>query len=419
MKHFRVFGKIRESESGKGIPGLTVEVMDADLLIDELIGTVQSDPDGSFSIDFPPAQLPAFYREKPDIYLNIKLPDGKLIASTRNHLRTDAQTDTEINVDISRQVRLWSGLEKEKELPEAGRTGKAGSLTTWTFLSDHSGQTPLMRQIQDDIKGKTSILELLKRYMNELYLNPDNNAPAFAKIMEIFRAGMTPEAIEGHFYGVWLFFRTGDQQEPFAPIGNVLQVLLGTTLDAQCPWVGKTLIPLSQSEVDAVTDGGIGPGRRVFCAINHFHRMDMQIPNNVAFQIFDIWASLDDAPPEEQKKYGHEKNGRHMIAVKGPSVYPKTNRDVFILNYRWKNLANKAPLCWLIDEVVQIAEGLYLGQILSATRRLLGPYDPARPPADYDYQTFAYFLMFSEGWNEEAQRLFPFLNIPAPQDQVK
>lgn len=415
MKHFRVFGKIREAESGKGIPGLTVEVMDADLFIDELIGTVQSDPDGSFFIDFPPPLLPIHYREKPDIYLNIKLTDGKLIASTRNNLRMDVQNSSEINVDISRPVRVWSGLEKEKQPSKARRTGKEAPLTTWTFLPDLSGQTPLMRQIQNDMQGNTSILELLKQYMSELYLNPDNNALPFEKIMELFRSGATPEAIEGHFYGVWMFFRTGDQQEPFSSIGNVLQVLLGTALDSQCPWVGKTLIPLSQSEVDAVTDGGIDPGRRVFCAVNHFHRMNMQVPNNVAFQIFDIWAGLDDAPPAEQKKYGHEKNGKHMIAVKGPSVYPKTNRDVFILNYRWKNLANKAPLCWLIDEVVQIAEGLYLGQILSATRRLLGPYDPARPPADYAYQTFAYFLMFSEDWNDEAQRLFPFLNIPSLQ----
>ncbi len=418
MKHFRIFGKIREAESGKGMPDLMVEVHDADLFTDELLATAKTDRDGSFSVDYPPPLLPTRYREKPDIFLNIKLPEGKLIASTRNDLSTDAQTDTEINVDIFRQVRVWSGLEKEKELPEAGCTGKAGPLTTWTFLSDVSRQTALMRQIQEDMKGKTSILQVIKQYMTELYLNPDNNALPFAKIMELFGAGVTPEAIEGHFYGVWLFFRTGDQQEPCAPIGNVLQVLLGTTLDAQCPWVGKTLIPLSQSEVNTFTDGGIDAGRRVFCAINHFRRMDMQIPNNVAFQIFDIWAGLDDAPPEEKKKYGHEKNGRHMIAVKGPSVYPKTNRDVFILNYRWKNLANKAPLRWLIDEVVQIAEGLYLGQILSATRRLLGPYDPARPPADYAYQTFAYFLMFSEDWNKEAQRLFPFLNIPSLQDQM-
>lgn len=413
MKQFRLYGIIREAENGKGIPDLIIEVKDADLFMDELIAAAKTDRDGSFSINLPPPHLPVFYRERPDLYLNIKWPDGQWIASTRNNLRTDVETDTEINVDILRAVRIRKAPERLKELSAADQTGSAKQLTTWTFLSDQSRQAPLVRQIHEDMKSRKSILELLKHYMNELYLNPDNNAPAFSKIMEIFRAGVTPDAVEGHFYGVWMFFRTGDQQEPFAPIGNVLQVLLGTALDEQCPWVGKTLLPLSQGEVDALTDGGIAPGQRVFCAINHFHRIDNQIPNHVAFQIFDIWASLYDAPPEEKKKYGHEKNGRHMIAVKGPSVYPETSRDVFILNYRWKNLANKAPLCWMIDEIVQIAEGLYLGQILCATRRLLGPYDPSRPPTDYAYQIFAYFLMFSGDWNREAQRLFPFLNIPS------
>lgn len=347
MKNFRLYGKIRKAESGKGIPDLIVEVKD--------------------------------------------------------------------NEDISRQSRIAAGQEKEKVMPKASRAGKTGPLTTWTFLPDKIGQTSLMRQIRKDLYGKTSILELLKQYMDELYLNPDNNALPFDKLMEIFRSGVTPEAIEGHVYGVWMFFRTGDQEEPFSPIGNIMQVLLGTTLDAQCPWVGKTFTSLSPSQIDSVTEGGIKPGRQVFRAINHFHEMDRQIPNNVAFQLFDIWNSLDDAPPAEQKKFGHQKNGGYIIAVKGPSIYPETNREVFILNYRWKNLANKSPLCWLIDEVVQIADGLWLGQILSATRRLLRPYDPERPPADYAYQTFGYFLMFSEDWNKEAQRLFPFLEIPSLQ----
>ena len=271
----------------------------------------------------------------------------------------------------------------------------------------------MMRQIQRDMSGKTSILELMKQYMDELYLNPDNNAPQFNKLMEIFRAGATPEAIEGHVYGVWMFFRTGDQEGPFSPVGNILQVLLGTALDDQCPWVGKTFTALSPGEIDSLTEGAITPNRRVFRAVNHFRKIDRRLPNNVAFELFNIWNGLDDAPPAEQEKFGHQKNGGYIIAVQGPSIYPPTEREVFILNYRWRKLANKPPLCWLIDEVVQIADGLYLGQILSATRRLLRLYDPLRPPADYVYQTFGYFLMFSGEWNEEAQRLFPFLDIPS------
>jgi len=301
--------------------------------------------------------------------------------------------------------------DKEQTLTTGDAAGEPGPLTTWTFLPDKMVPGVLMQQIQKDLSGKPSILALLKQYMDDLYLNPDNNALPFRKIMEIFGAGATPEAMSGHFYGVWMFFRTGDQEEPFSPTGNILQILLGATLDAQCPWVGKTLRPLSPSEVDALTDGGIKPGRPVFHVTNHFRKIDRQIPNNLTVQLLNIWTGLDDAPPEEQRLFGHQKNGAYMIAVQGPSMYSQTRRDVFVLNYRWKNLANKPPLCWMIDEVVEIARGLYLGQILSATRLLLAPYDPEKPPGDYGYQTFGYFLIFSGDWNREAARLFPFLEI--------
>ena len=409
MKNFQIYGKIREAESGKGIPDLVVEAKDADLFVDQLIGVARSGQDGSFAIDYPPLQATPDYREKPDIYLNIKLPDGQLIVSTRSDIKTDVESSTEINVNLSRESRIATEL--EQAIPAADAAGSSGRWTSWTFLPDKMEQSALLQQIQKDLSGQTSILAVLKQYMDELYLNPDNNALPFSKIMEIFGAGVAPEAIEGHFYGVWMFFRTGDQEEPFSPIGNVLQILLGTTLDAQCPWVGKTLRVLSQSEFDALTDGSIKPDRQVFHVTNHFRKMDRQIPNNLTLQLLNIWAGLEDAPPEEQKKYGHQKNGAYMIAVKSLSMYSKTSRDVFVLNYRWKNLANMPPLCWMIDEVVEIARGLYLGQILSATRRLLGPYDPARLPEDYAYQTFGYFLIFSGDWNMEAARLFPFLEI--------
>lgn len=268
-----------------------------------------------------------------------------------------------------------------------------------------------MHEIQEDMSGKTSILELLKQYMNELYLNPANALP-FDKLMEIFRSGVTPEVMEGHLYGVWMFFRTSDQKEFFPPIGNILQVLLGARLDARCPWAGKTFIPLSPSQIGSITEGEINADRQMFRGINHFHKMNLQIPINIAFQLFNIWKGMNDATTEEQQRFGYQKNGGYVVSAKGPSICPKTNREVFILNYRWEKLDNKPPLCWLIDEVVQIAEGLYLGQILSATKHLFCLYEPARSPEDYAYQSFGYFLMFSEDWNKEARRLFPALDMP-------
>ncbi len=396
MNNFRLYGKIREAESAKGISDLIIEVKDTNLFIDEVIAITRSGGDGLFEINFlPPRQ--------PDIYLNIKTPDGRLIATTHGNVEPDLEYNKEIIVNIAGHDQIGAGSQKDQ----------ANKLISWTLMPDKSGQSQLMLEIQRDMSGKTSILELLKEYMNELNLNRNNNGP-FSKLMEIFRASVTPEVIEGHFYGVWMFFKTNDQKDFFPPINSIMQVLLGTRLDVRCPWVGKTFIPLSRSQVDSITENEISPDQS-FRGINHFHQINMQIPVNLAFQLFNIWKGMNDASIKEQKKFGYQKNGGFIVSVKGPSICPETNREVLSLNYRWAKLANKPPFCWLIDEIVQIADGLYLGQILSATKHLFCLYDPARPPEDYAYQTYGYFLMFSEDWNKEARRLFPYLNMPSIQ----
>ena len=115
---------------------------------------------------------------------------------------------------------------------------------------------------------------------------------------------------------------------------------------------------------------------------------------------------------EEQENFGHEKNGGNFIARQGESVYSGSSRKVFQLNYRWKNLNNIPPLCWLVDELVQVAGGLYLGQLLFATDNLLDRYEPEVPVSESRYRHFGYFLLFDERWNSEARRLFSFLEIP-------
>ncbi|MEN6624273.1 MAG: hypothetical protein ABFD50_22340 [Smithella sp.] len=399
MKNLRLYGRIREDGSANGIPGLNIEVKDTNLFIDDVIAITKSGRDGLFEIDFPPPCT-----DQPNIYLNIKAPDGRLISSTNCNVMPDLESDKEVNVNIPGNNQNGADLDKDQ----------ANKLISWTFLPDRFGQNQLMQEIQKDISGKNSILELLKEYMSELNLNSDRNNLPFSKLLEIFHSGIVPEVIEGHFYGVWIFFRTKDQEDNFPPINHIMQVLLGARLDIRCPWAGKTFIPMSRSQIDSITESEINPDR-AFHGTNHFHNMNMQVPINLAFQLFNIWKGMNDATIKEEKKFGHQKNGGYIISAKGPSLCPKINREVLTLNYRWDKLANKPPFCWLIDEVVQIADGLYLGQILSATKHLFDFYDPARPPEDYAYQTYGYFLMFSEGWNKEARRLFPSLDMPSLQ----
>ena len=409
MNRFRIFGFVQEAESGRGMEGLEVEIRDADFFVDDLLAVTATDAQGAYRVDLPSAQQRVFH-EKPDIYLVVKLENGRVLATTRNDLQKDVERDTEINVSISKSARIAAGL--EKDAPRASASERESRLKAWTFYPGTDMPESLLREIQEDLKEASSILGLFKKYMDELAGNPDNDALPFQKLVQIFRQSILPIDITGHVHGVWMCFKTGDQEGPLSAVGNFLQMLAGTALDAQCPWVGKTFAELPPDRIVSMTDGTISPDSKAFLVINHFRRMEGRIPNNVVFEFFVFWSGLADAAADEREKYGHDKNGAMMIAHWGPSVRPETVRDVLSLSYRWQALGNKPPLSWLVDEVVQSAQGLYLGRILMATRKLAEPFNSSRPSADYAYQPAGWFVIFSEDWNAEAKRLFPFLKIP-------
>ena len=56
------------------------------------------------------------------------------------------------------------------------------------------------------------------------------------------------------------------------------------------------------------------------------------------------------------------------------------------------------PDRYCLDELVQIAEGLYLGQLMYATE-LLKAYDPRVDPEEYRYRHFGYFLLMDDDWH--------------------
>ncbi|MBI4791639.1 MAG: hypothetical protein HY789_02635, partial [Deltaproteobacteria bacterium] len=135
--------------------------------------------------------------------------------------------------------------------------------------------------------------------------------------------------------------------------------------------------------------------------------------------------------------------GGLFLAGSGSSVVPAMNgKEVYLLNYRWPGLHPAYPMTRLIDEIVQIADGIYLGQLVFATRhyslgslRLLASSDlPAIPlgeaytgghgkpfdflklfsgakGVDYGYQNNGYFLMLDPAHAREiyADSAFPQL----------
>jgi hypothetical protein len=132
---------------------------------------------------------------------------------------------------------------------------------------------------------------------------------------------------------------------------------------------------------------------------------------------------------DKERSIPYSKAGGLYLALPATSVLPELNaKSVHHLNYRWPALERTYPMTRLIDEIVQIADGVYLGQLVMATHhyslgplRILGrPYAPVLPFAprgdpDYGYQNDGYFPMIDpacagQAWADDA---FPFLR-PRP-----
>ena len=126
----------------------------------------------------------------------------------------------------------------------------------------------------------------------------------------------------------------------------------------------------------------------------------------------------------------YSKTGGIFLADLGSSVVPEMRgKQVYGLNYRWPNLHPAFPMSCLVDELVQIDEGIYLGQLIYATRHFslgtleipfipgsngiqLGePYEPHRHPPcpDYAYQNNGYFLMMDPAY---AKRIYADTAFP-------
>ncbi len=114
-----------------------------------------------------------------------------------------------------------------------------------------------------------------------------------------------------------------------------------------------------------------GVGLPVLNELWHLHDRPLSIDDN-GFEGALLQENL-----EKEKAIPYSKTGGFFLANLAESVVPEMKgKSVYQLNYRWKHLNPPFPMTRLIDEVVQIAEGLYLGQLVFASRHYnLGTID--------------------------------------------
>lgn len=72
-------------------------------------------------------------------------------------------------------------------------------------------------------------------------------------------------------------------------------------------------------------------------------------------------------------------------------------KKVFQFHYRFPMIGGPTPIGFCLDEIVEIADGLYLGQLIYSTA-LNKPFHSSVDPSEYKYQLFGYFLLLDDVW---------------------
>lgn len=120
---FTISGQIVERESRQGVAGLHVRAYDADLLYDDLLGTVVTSQDGRFTMTYREEDFAELFEGRPDIYLTVDSPLGRRLLDSREHIRWGASEHESFTLVIARATLGHCS-------PSAPRGRVAGGLTT-------------------------------------------------------------------------------------------------------------------------------------------------------------------------------------------------------------------------------------------------------------------------------------------------
>lgn len=292
----------------------------------------------------------------------------------------------------------------------------------------------------------------------------------FEKLKTLFMCGRSVP-LDGPMIGVTLAIRDSDYfRETARLFGRERSAIANIEWMASCwnvtfgptgLWMGKTFEPVERETFAALCGGNaevVAAFDPAVCRIgrNFFRQpadpdflQSLGLPVlSEAWQLRDRPFSADSAGFQgeiravnlaREVNIPYSKTGGIFLSMPGRSVVAEMNgRPVYHLNYRWPALNPAYPMTRLVDELVQIAEGIYLGQLVMATRHYsLGavrsplpdgasevgeigdPYHPAGGAfggePDYGYQNNGFFLMINPDLAKEAyaDTAFPHLR-PRP-----
>jgi len=307
--------------------------------------------------------------------------------------------------------------------------------------------------IANDLQGNA--LRMLGKFQRILADNRQRDQwdEIFEKLNILFSCGRNA-LLDGPMIGVPIAIRDSDYFRHTARmLGRNRSALASLEWMATCwnatfahtgLWMGKTFEPVSRQTVAAKSDNDPQSLERYAPATSRIGRNFFREPSNsnllqnlgvpVLTRVWrlkprptDISASgfCGELLPQNLEKeinIPYSMTGGIFLAQPGSSVVPAMKgKLVYQLNYRWPALEPAYPMTRLIDELVQIADGVYLGQLVMATAhyslgalrttpRNLGekreeigkPYQPGLANIEYGYQNNGFFLMIDPAFARQA-----------------
>ncbi|MEA2084477.1 MAG: hypothetical protein U9O82_09600 [Thermodesulfobacteriota bacterium] len=286
-----------------------------------------------------------------------------------------------------------------KQTPTSVESKIPEKFTRFTLIDGCGEEYAPLEEIYNDMEGRATILDLMKFYSDELTKDPDINSPYFEKLQKIFDCGITPETMSSYRHGAVIAFRNEAMLRTFDVNTLNLKWPLARIFS---PWTGKTFEKISPAKLKTVTDNfekGETPavwGSNTYSTRSIKKRVSVEVMKTLGIEITD-------ASDEEIRSHDYNVKGFFFIGKPGKSVNPENKgRTVYQFNYRWPALHTFPPDNFCIDEIVQIAEGLYLGQLLYATE-IMKEYDPTVDPEVYKYKNFGFWMLMDDDWQKRRQ----------------
>jgi hypothetical protein len=107
--------------------------------------------------------------------------------------------------------------------------------------------------------------------------------------------------------------------------------------------------------------------------------------------------ALVDAGPSPIVRQGYSFLGASDRESILPMNCGDTKKRVFQFHYRYPMVGGALPIGMCLDELVEIAEGLFLGQLIYTTEPFK-PFHSSVDPSMFRYQLFGYFLLMDNTW---------------------